>query len=212
MKILLVDDSKTVLFVVSKMLKELGYTDIQKAEDPIDAEEKIKISPPDLIISDWNMPKGTGLDLLKFVRSNESTSKTPFILLTSDHDKAKIVQARPYAPQAYLLKPMVKSQIAERLDNISITHGIQAPNSITDIDESNTSSTSNDNNLYALEFQTDKKITVRKNLLLVLEGKVEGDKFIEWLTENFDDAQPENVKNLIEMINDTIDTTLNLIE
>lgn len=127
MRILLVDDSATILHAVTKMLKELGYEDIHTAEDPQEAMERIKIIPPDLVISDWNMPKGSGLDLLKFVRTNDNTSKVPFVLLTSDHDKTKVIQAKAFHPQAYILKPMTKNQIAERLAVISKTHGIQPP-------------------------------------------------------------------------------------
>lgn len=127
MKILLVDDSATILHAVSKMLKELGYENVQTAEDPQEAIGHIKIIPPDLIISDWNMPKGSGLDLLKFVRTNKDTAKAPFIFLTSDHDKSKVLQAKSFHPQAYILKPMTKKQIAERLVMLSKTHGIQPP-------------------------------------------------------------------------------------
>lgn len=134
MKILIVDDSETILHAVSKMLKELGYENIQTAGNPQDAMGKIKIIPPDLIISDWNMPKGSGLDLLKFVRTNENTSKVPFILLTSDHDKTKVIQAKAFHPQAYILKPMTKNQIAERLAILSKTHGIQPPKGFNNID------------------------------------------------------------------------------
>lgn len=129
MSILLVDDSRTVLHVMAKMLKELGYSDIMKAQNCEEARLIIKSTKgiPDLIISDWNMPGESGLDLLKYIRGDKKTASIPFILLTSDQDRTKIFQAKQYNPQFYLLKPCQKLSLAERLMSLAKTHGIQPP-------------------------------------------------------------------------------------
>jgi len=82
---------------------------------------------PDLIISDWNMPGESGLDLLIHVRKNNATAKIPFILLTSDQDKSKIFKAKQYNPQFYLLKPCSKLFLGEKLAILAKTHGLKPP-------------------------------------------------------------------------------------
>lgn len=210
MRILLVDDSKTILHAVSKMLTELGYTDIHTSENPQDAEERIKIIPPDLIISDWNMPKGSGLDLLKFVRTNNETSKIPFILLTSDHDKSKIIQAKAYSPQAYILKPMTKKQIADRLAIISRTHGIQAPSGMPDI---NIEEALTIDEMLPLDVKSEDITNILKKLILVHSNKMDRIIFATWLGEhifkkNREDVSRHDMLRLEKTLSDVIGITL----
>lgn len=127
MKILVVDDSKTMRHVVITELKEIGYEDIIEADCVEKAKPLIMKDSPQLIISDWNMPGGSGLDLLRFVRGNPPTSQTPFIMLTTETDRNKIVEATKAGLQSYLLKPIRKPVLIEKLNELAEAYGFQLP-------------------------------------------------------------------------------------
>lgn len=213
MRILIVDDSQTILHAVSKMLKELDYKDVDTAEDPQKAIEKIRLVPPDLIISDWNMPNGSGLDLLKFVRTNKDYAKTPFILLTSDHDKSKVIQAKAFHPQAYILKPMTKAQIADRLALLSKTHGIQAPKGMQDleIDEPVTSDL-----IEPLHLSKEDIASILKKILLIYSGKMDKVMLASEIAEKHihcgaNSLNKEDMKRVAAELNGAIEDTLNIL-
>ena len=94
-KILVVDDMMTMRKLVSKTCKELGFTDIVEAADGALAWEAIQSANPPigLIISDWNMPNCTGLDLLKRVRGDSRFGKLPFVMVTAEAEQHQIVEA-----------------------------------------------------------------------------------------------------------------------
>lgn len=213
MRILIVDDSATILHAVTKMLKELDYDDIQTAEDPQDAIKKINIMIPDLIISDWNMPNGSGLDLLKYVRTNKDIAKTPFIFLTSDHDKSKVIQAKAFHPQAYILKPMTKAQIAERLAILSKTHGIQAPKGMlnVEIDEPITSDL-----IEPLHLKKDDIASILRKVLLIYNGKMDKVMLATELAEKHfhcgaNSLNKDDIKRVAAELKNAIEATLNIL-
>lgn len=222
MRVLLVDDSRTILHVMTKMMNELGYTDIDTAENPIIAEEKIDNTLPDLIISDWNMPKGTGFDLLKFIRGNRETAKIPFIMLTSDHDKSKIVKAKAYNPQSYILKPATKQQLADRLFAIAKTHGIQPPTGVSRPVSKTPPETSkgadvsqNPQKPGQKDLKVDKELLTKtiKKLLLVFNEKADPAVYLTWIAEKYFSIAPENltgedIQKLSGVLAGTIDDTL----
>jgi len=128
MKILIVDDSKTMRYVLITQLKELGYDTLIEA----DCVDKAKLlcsanPPPALVISDWNMPNASGLDLLKFLKSNPSTKDIPFIMLTTERDRAKIVEATRAGLQSYLLKPIRKVILIEKMRELAAAYGFMYP-------------------------------------------------------------------------------------
>jgi len=127
MRILIVDDSKTIRHVLGSLLKELGYNNIIEAENVEKAKQLSKNTPPSLIISDWNMPGATGLDLLKFVKSQPETANVPFIMLTTETDRAKIVEATRAGLQSYLLKPIKKQILVEKLQELAAAYGFKPP-------------------------------------------------------------------------------------
>src|SRR6478736_2362286 len=94
-RVLVVDDMLTMRKLVSKVCKDIGFTDITEAADGAKAWEAIKSANPPigLVISDWNMPNCTGLDLLKRVRGDSRLKRLPFILVTAESEKAQIVEA-----------------------------------------------------------------------------------------------------------------------
>lgn len=131
MKILVVDDSKTIRYVLQKTLSELGYSDVVEAADVSQARGRIARDRPDLIISDINMPGESGIDLLQHVRDNPSTADIPFVIISANQDKKQVFRAAKIGLQDYILKPIDKRTLAEKLKTLSQSHGIQAPSLAT---------------------------------------------------------------------------------
>lgn len=126
-KILVVDDSKTMRHVLIVQLKELGYDSIMEADCVQKAKLLLSADLPSLIISDWNMPGATGLDLLKAVKGNARTSDIPFIMLTTETDRTKIVEATKAGLQSYMLKPVKKPVLIEKLRELASAYGFTPP-------------------------------------------------------------------------------------
>ena len=127
MKILVVDDSKTMRHVLITQLKELGYEKFLEADCVAAAKQVCTVETPTLIISDWNMPGASGLDLLRAVRANAGTKDTPFIMLTTETDKTKIVDATRAGLQSYLLKPIRKPVLKEKMRELAAAYGFAPP-------------------------------------------------------------------------------------
>ena len=115
-KILVVDDMQTMRKIVIKVLKELGYSDISEAHDGKEAWGKVQVGEYDLIISDWNMPNGTGLDFLKKVRSDSKYGKTPFILVTAEAEQHQMAEAIKCGVDQYVVKPFSKDALKLKLE------------------------------------------------------------------------------------------------
>lgn len=117
-RILVIDDMATVRHVVTKALKELGFTDIQSAIDGNNGWDVLKKSSPavELIISDWNMPNCTGLELLRKVRADEGYGKTPFVLLTAESETSQVAEALSSGVSNYILKPFTADMIRQKLE------------------------------------------------------------------------------------------------
>lgn len=117
MAILVVDDYNTMVRIIKKLLKQIGYENVDEASNGEEALAKIKEKDYGLIISDWNMEPMTGYDLLKNVRSDDKTSKTPFILVTAE-SKAENVQAAQQAGVSdYLVKPFSAPVLKEKIEH-----------------------------------------------------------------------------------------------
>lgn len=119
-KILVVDDMSTMRKLIKKSLTELGYTEVVEAVDGEDAWTKIGDAlktdkPVQLVLSDWNMPKMKGIDLLIKVRGTVGTKSLPFVLLTAESEKDQVANALKAGVNAYLLKPFTKDQLAEKI-------------------------------------------------------------------------------------------------
>ncbi len=118
MTVLVVDDFSTMRRIVRNILRELDFKDILEADDGSSAVEILKTQKVDLIVSDWNMPKMTGLDLLKFVRSNEPTKDLPFLMVTAEAQKENIVEAVKAKVSNYIIKPFTAVTLSEKLSKI----------------------------------------------------------------------------------------------
>ena len=119
-KVLVVDDMSTMRKLIKKSLSELGYTNVVEAVDGEDAWTKISDAlktnaPVGLVLSDWNMPKMKGIDLLIKVRGTTGTKALPFILLTAESEKDQVAVAVKAGVSEYLLKPFTKEQLADKM-------------------------------------------------------------------------------------------------
>ncbi|MCK4788005.1 MAG: response regulator [Desulfobacteraceae bacterium] len=118
MNVLVVDDFATMRRIIKNVLKQIGFTKILEADDGTTALAVLKKNEVDLIISDWNMPKMTGLDLLKKVRGEESTKKIAFVMVTAEAQKDNVLQAVQAGVSNYVVKPFTADAIKEKLTQV----------------------------------------------------------------------------------------------
>ena len=116
--VLIVDDFLTMRRIVRKILRDLDFEDIIEAEDGSAAMSVLKGTKVDLIISDWNMPKMTGLELLKEVRSTDNLKGIPFLMLTAEAQKENIMEAVKAKVSNYIVKPFTPEGLQEKLAKI----------------------------------------------------------------------------------------------
>ena len=119
-KVLVVDDSAVMRQIIKKNLKELGFADPLEAEDGAAGLKKAGEESVDLIVSDWNMPNMTGLEFLKAVRADDKLKGTNFIMVTSEADKEKIMEAVQAGVNQYIVKPFNAMQLEEKIKAIKL--------------------------------------------------------------------------------------------
>ena len=113
MRILLIDDSKTMRNIQKSVLKQLGYTDLEEACDGQDALNKVDAFKPDLCLVDWNMPVMDGLTFVKNFRENDKT--TPLIMVTTEAEKSRVIEAIKAGVNNYVVKPFTPDLLSERI-------------------------------------------------------------------------------------------------
>jgi len=118
MTILCVDDFSTMRRIVKTLLKQLGFKNILEADDGSTALAVLKEQKVDFIISDWNMPNMTGLDLLKAVRADDATKAMPFLMVTAEAEKESIVTAVKAGVNNYVVKPFKAEVLQEKIEKI----------------------------------------------------------------------------------------------
>ncbi len=118
MKILIVDDFATMRKVIRNLLKQVGYENILEAENGEAALAVLKGQKIDFVISDWNMPAMSGLDLLKAVRADGDLTKTPFLMVTAEALKENIVEAVKAGVDNYIVKPFTAEVLNEKIGKI----------------------------------------------------------------------------------------------
>jgi two-component system, chemotaxis family, chemotaxis protein CheY len=128
MEILIVDDSKMLRYMTRDVLRSLGYERYHEASHVDEARLRMGQHKIDLVISDFHMPKETGLDLLKWIRATPEYASTPVILLTTDGEKKTIISIVQAGVQAYLLKPVHKDSLGQKMAELSAKYGFPAPN------------------------------------------------------------------------------------
>ena len=118
MKILVVDDFTTMRKVVRNLLKQGGYENVVEAEDGVAALKVIKSQQIDFIISDWNMPNMTGIELLKAVRADAEISDTPFLMVTAEALQDNVIAAVKAGVSNYIVKPFTAEVLSEKIAKI----------------------------------------------------------------------------------------------
>lgn len=113
MKILLIDDSKTMRNIQKSVLAQLGYTAIEEACDGQDALSKVGAFQPDLILVDWNMPNMDGLAFVKAFRAGNKT--TPLIMVTTESEKSRVIEAIKAGVNNYVIKPFTPDLLSQRI-------------------------------------------------------------------------------------------------
>lgn len=114
MKILLVDDSRTIRNIQKNTLKTLGHEDIVEAADGLEALARLGSGKVDLMLIDWNMPNMDGITLVKKVR--ETDKQTPMIMVTTEAEKSKVVEAVKAGVNNYVVKPFTAETLAEKIN------------------------------------------------------------------------------------------------
>jgi len=118
MKFLVVDDFSTMRRIVRNLLKELGFTNVDEAEDGVVALQKLKGEAFDFVVSDWNMPNMTGIDLLKAIRADAALKHLPVLMVTAEAKKENIIEAAQAGASGYVVKPFTAGTLDEKLTKI----------------------------------------------------------------------------------------------
>jgi len=118
MKFLVVDDFSTMRRIVRNLLKELGYTNVDEAEDGVVAMQKLTAGGFDFVVTDWNMPNMTGIELLKNIRANAQLVHLPVLMITAEAKKENIIEAAQAGASGYIVKPFTAATLSEKLGKI----------------------------------------------------------------------------------------------
>jgi two-component system chemotaxis response regulator CheY len=124
LKFLVVDDFSTMRRIVRNLLKELGYTNVDEAEDGVVALQKLKGGTFQFVVTDWNMPNMTGLELLKAIRADASLKHLPVLMITAEAKKENIVEAAQNAASGYIVKPFTAATLEEKMGKIFEKFGL----------------------------------------------------------------------------------------
>ncbi len=118
MKVLIIDDYKTMLRVLHSLLRQMNFTDIEEAEDGAEALEKLKKDSYGLVISDWNMEPMSGMELLKEIRADEVMKDLPFIMITAESSSENVKAAKDAGVSNYIIKPFTAETLQTKLDSV----------------------------------------------------------------------------------------------
>jgi two-component system chemotaxis response regulator CheY len=118
MKILVVDDFSTMRRIIKNLLQDIGFSNTSEADDGQTALPMLKSGDFDLLITDWNMPRMTGLDLLRAVRAEPNLSSLPVLMVTAEAKRDQIIEAAQAGVNGYIVKPFTAQTLKEKLDKI----------------------------------------------------------------------------------------------
>ena len=117
-KVLVVDDFSTMRRIVKNLLRDLGFTNIQEADDGSTALPMLQGGDFDFVVTDWNMPGMQGIDLLRAIRADPALSHIPVLLITAEAKKEQIVMAAQAGVNGYIVKPFTAGTLKTKLDKI----------------------------------------------------------------------------------------------
>jgi len=118
MKILVVDDFSTMRRIIKNLLRDLGFSNTQEADDGLTALPMLKSGNFDFLVTDWNMPGMQGIDLLKEVRADENLASLPVLMVTAEQKREQIIEAAQAGVNGYIVKPFTAVTLKEKLDKI----------------------------------------------------------------------------------------------
>jgi two-component system chemotaxis response regulator CheY len=118
LRILVVDDFSTMRRIVRNLLKELGFTNVEEAEDGAVALSKLQGGSFEFVVSDWNMPNMDGLTLLQSVRADPALKHLPFLMITAEAKKENIIAAAQAGASGYIVKPFTAGTLNDKLAKI----------------------------------------------------------------------------------------------
>ncbi|MCL1939320.1 MAG: chemotaxis response regulator CheY [Desulfovibrionaceae bacterium] len=118
MRVLVVDDFSTMRRIIKNILRQLGFNNIVEADDGTTAWDTLNKDKIDFIISDWNMPQMTGIELLRKVRASEEFADLPFLMVTAEAQQENILEAVQAKVSNYIVKPFTAEVMKQKIDKI----------------------------------------------------------------------------------------------
>lgn len=118
MKILIVDDFSTMRRIIKNLLRDLGFTNTADADDGTTALPLLQSGNFDFLVTDWNMPGMTGIDLLKAVRADPKLSTLPVLMVTAEQKREQIIEAAQAGVNGYIVKPFTAITLKEKIEKI----------------------------------------------------------------------------------------------
>jgi len=118
MKILIVDDFSTMRRIIKNLLRDLGFNNTQEADDGTTGLPMLQTGNFDFLVTDWNMPGMTGIDLLRVVRADEKLQSLPVLMVTAEAKKDQIVLAAKEGVNGYIVKPFTAQTLKEKIEKI----------------------------------------------------------------------------------------------
>lgn len=118
MKFLIVDDFSTMRRIIRNLLKELEFTNADEAEDGVAALAKLRGGNFEFVVSDWNMPNMTGIELLRAIRADDTLKHLPVLMVTAEAKKENIIEAAQAGASGYVVKPFTAAVLEEKLNKI----------------------------------------------------------------------------------------------
>ncbi len=118
MEILVVDDFSTMRRIVKNQLREIGFSNICEAEDGAAAMQVLKTKHIDFVVTDWNMPNVTGLDLLKQIRADDKLKTIPVLMVTAEAKREQIIEAAQNGVNGYVVKPFTPHTLQEKIEKV----------------------------------------------------------------------------------------------
>jgi two-component system chemotaxis response regulator CheY len=118
MRVLVVDDFSTMRRIVKNILRQLNFNNIVEADDGTTAWEVLNREKIDFIVSDWNMPQMTGIELLRRVRASEQHAEIPFLMVTAEAQQENIIEAVQAKVSNYIVKPFTAETMKQKIDKI----------------------------------------------------------------------------------------------
>lgn len=118
MKILIVDDFSTMRRIIKNLLRDLGFTNTQEADDGNTALPMLRSGDFDFLVTDWNMPGMTGIELLKEIRADAKLASIPVLMVTAEAKRDQIIEAAQAGVNGYVVKPFTAQVLKEKIDKI----------------------------------------------------------------------------------------------